>query len=88
MKIKKQNNLKEKLIKKLLGLTYRLDNSGNSFFDKNGEENFIKVFMDSFKMKSPIIFDVGANVGDYSELFVKNLNIILAQDYQGCRRGF
>ncbi len=74
MKIKKQNNLKEKLIKKLLGLTYRLDNSGNSFFDKNGEENFVSGFMNSVKREDPVIFDVGANIGDYSELFVKDFH--------------
>lgn len=73
MKIKKQNNLKERIIKKILGLTYRLDNSANGFFEKNGEENFVNEFVDSFNVKSLVIFDVGANVGDYSELLVKKL---------------
>lgn len=74
MKIKTQNKLKEKIIKKILGLTYRLDNSANGFFNKNGEENFMNQFIDSFKNKSPVIFDVGANVGEYSSLVVEKLN--------------
>lgn len=73
MKIKKQNHFKEKIIRKLLGLVYRLDNSANGFFDKNGEENFVNQFTDSVKIKNPVIFDVGANVGDYSELLVNRL---------------
>lgn len=74
MKIKKQNKLKEKIIKKIIGLTYRLDNSANSFFNKNGEENFLNQFIDFTKMKTPVIFDVGANVGNYSEILTKRLN--------------
>lgn len=74
MKIKKQNHFREKIILKLLGLVYRLDNSANGFFDKNGEENFVNQFTDFAKIKNPVIFDVGANIGDYSELLVKKLN--------------
>lgn len=73
MKIKKQNKLKEKIIKKILGLTYRLDNSANGFFKKNGEENFVNQLIDFAKIKNPVIFDVGANIGNYSKLFVKKL---------------
>lgn len=73
MKIKKQNHFREKIISKLLGLVYRLDNSANGFFDKNGEENFVKHFTNSAKIKNSVIFDVGANIGDYSELLAKKL---------------
>jgi len=73
MEIKNQNNLREKIINKLLGLIYRLDNSGNSFLDQNGEENFINQFISQAKVEAPVIFDVGANVGNYSQLLVKKL---------------
>ena len=71
MKIKNLNNIKEKIIRKLLGLTYRLDNSGDASFNKNGEENFVNQFVDFTCTKKPVIFDVGANVGDYSDLLVQ-----------------
>lgn len=73
MKIKNQKKLKEKVISKLLGLTYRLDNSANGFFDKNGEEYFVNQFTDLVKTKNPVIFDVGANIGNYSDLLIKKL---------------
>lgn len=74
MKIKNENKIKEKIIQKLLGLVYRLDNSGNSFFDKNGELFFVDLFVDEEKNNNPVIFDIGANIGEYSELLVKKLN--------------
>lgn len=73
MNIKKQSKAKERIIKKLLGVTYRLDNSANGFFDTNGEAAFLDAFTKSYKDKNPVIFDVGANVGDYSDIVVKKL---------------
>ncbi len=70
MKIKHQNILKEKIIVKLLGLVYRLDNSGSPIFEKNGEAEFLHQFRDGTVTKNPVIFDVGANVGEYSEIIV------------------
>lgn len=70
MKIKNKNKLKEVVIKKLLGLVYRLDNSGSPLFDKNGEANFMNQFKDFTKTKNPIIFDVGANIGEYSNVVI------------------
>lgn len=69
--IKNQNNFREKFIRKLLGLTYRLDNSGGNSFDRNGEENFINSFVNLVNKKDPVIFDIGANIGEYSEILVK-----------------
>jgi FkbM family methyltransferase len=74
MKIKNQNKLKEKVIKKILGLTYRLDNSANGFYDKNGEGDFLNKFVDYTKKESPVVFDVGANIGEYSEILVDKFN--------------
>lgn len=70
MKIKHQNKIKERLIKKLLGLTYRLDNSANGQYEKNGEEHFINDFVAYAKNKKAVIFDVGANIGEYSEMLI------------------
>lgn len=72
MKIKK-NKFREKLIGKILGLTYRLDNSANGIYEKNGEGDFINQFVNQSKKLSPIIFDVGANIGEYSEMLVDKL---------------
>lgn len=74
MKIKNQNKIKEKIIGKLLSIIYHLDNSGNSLFADNGEENFINQFIDSTRSIAPVIFDVGANVGTYSKLLSDKLN--------------
>ncbi len=68
MKIKNQNNLKEKIIRKILGLVYRLDNSGSPIFEENGEANFINQLKDYIKTENSVIFDVGANIGEYSEV--------------------
>ena len=62
MIIKKINLAKEKIIQKLLGVIYRLDNSGNSFFDKNGELFFSNLFVNEEKNNNPVIFDIGANI--------------------------
>lgn len=58
--------MKEKIIQKLLGLVYRLENSGTADITKNGELNFINQIIKEFKGTDPIIFDVGANIGEYS----------------------
>lgn len=78
MKIKHQNKVKDLLVRKLLGLTYRLDNSGNPLFDVNGEANFIDQLHKFIKDKDPVIFDIGANIGEYSDVIV---NVFGQRDY-------
>ncbi len=58
--------MKEKIIQKLLSLTYKLDNSGNCDMAKNGELKFLERFSREFP--SPTVFDVGANIGEYSNI--------------------
>lgn len=74
MLIKKITLWREKIIAKLLGLVYRLDNSGNAIFAENGEENFINQFINYSKGKNLAIFDIGANVGNYSQILVNKLD--------------
>ena len=90
MIVKKTNPWREKIISKLLGLIYRLDNTGSGNFEKNGEENFINQFVESNDKQPLIIFDVGANVGDYSQLLKdklktrKNYSLHLFEPQKSC----
>ncbi len=69
MKIKTPNRWREKLTTKLLGLVYRLDNSGNAVFEQNGEKNFIDQISADYP-GSFTVFDVGANLGKYTGLIL------------------
>ncbi len=65
MTIKEPNKLRELAVRKLLGLSYRLDNSGNGDMDVSGELDFIKKIAQDYK-DSIVFFDIGANVGKYT----------------------
>ncbi|MGK7931022.1 MAG: FkbM family methyltransferase [Microcystaceae cyanobacterium] len=77
LKIKKQSYWR-KVIQSLLlkGLT-KLENNNNADLISNGEEHFINQYFD-FLNKSDsdpiVVFDVGANVGDYSDLVSQKLS--------------
>jgi FkbM family methyltransferase len=49
-----------------------LENNGNCDFVKNGEERFVRDFLSLYKERELTIFDVGANVGLYTEKIVEN----------------
>ncbi|GHV43945.1 hypothetical protein AGMMS49546_27020 [Spirochaetia bacterium] len=67
------------LQRKLRSFAWRIlnytDNLNNSTFSKNGEEAFLfslgKYWEDHQNKNGRIILDVGANVGGYSEMFLK-----------------
>lgn len=89
MIIKPQNQLSASIITKLLRVVNKLDNSGESSLDKNGEGVFIDKFVSQYKTKNPTIFDVGANVGEYSELLVNKFgsskyNLHLFEPQKNC----
>lgn len=63
---------REYIIRKLQGLVYRLDNTGNSDLVSNGEEKFVQFITDFYKDTNAVVFDVGANVGEYAELILKH----------------
>ena len=61
--------LKYKLLKTLYYSAIRLDNSANTNFNKNGEQNFIQELIEELKTKTQItLFDIGGNVGDYTQM--------------------
>lgn len=73
MIIKKTNKTKNKIIETLYRLINKIENIGNSYMDKNGEINFINNISELYK-DNFIFFDVGANIGKYSSIILKNIN--------------
>lgn len=66
--------IKYKMIKKLYHLVIKLDNSGNCNFDANGEKKFIKdIFKELTGKNNIILFDVGGNMGDYTQMLFDNV---------------
>jgi FkbM family methyltransferase len=63
--VRQQSKIKERLIAKLGRIINSLENQGNE--DHTGEANFVKYILSQHKL--PVVFDVGANVGDFSALF-------------------
>lgn len=68
---------KQSFIRKLLrdlcwSLFNRIENNNNTVFEKNGEKVFIEnLFRKYQKLKGKkILFDIGANVGNYSTILV------------------
>lgn len=74
MKIKLKSKIREKIINTLLRIINKIDNSGNSIMSENGEDCFIDYLVDFYNKKDPIIFDVGANIGDYTGIFLDKFN--------------
>ena len=72
MKITHQNKQKEWFIQKLHGLLYKLENTGNSDFKRNGEATFIKNISQFYFDKDFVFFDIGANQGEYTEMILEN----------------
>lgn len=69
MEILENVNLKYKVAKKIYGLSMMLDNCGNCNFNKNGEQKFIHELFSDLKTKTQInLFDIGGNVGDYTQM--------------------
>ena len=56
---------------KLQTLIYKLDNSGDTDIEHNGEHVFIRALCAYYATTEPLtVLDVGANYGDYSELLL------------------
>jgi len=55
----------------------KMENNGNCNFDTNGEKVFIDNLFNSFKNKRErIVFDIGANVGEYSNMILEKSKMI------------
>jgi len=70
--------------RKIRGLTLKIfnyiENNGNADFYKNGESEFIDNLFSSFNERNKqevVIFDVGSNVGKYSEMMNDKSNEII-----------
>jgi FkbM family methyltransferase len=61
--------------KKTKGLAYKIfsyfENNNNADFHTNGENRFLKSFLKKYQNSEVTLFDVGANVGKYSEMLLK-----------------
>jgi FkbM family methyltransferase len=70
MHIQKPKASKDWIIQKLQSLVWRLDNTGNGDFDVNGERVFISDIGKQYSSKPVVAFDIGANVGEYTEIIL------------------
>ena len=68
---RKENKLATKLKDVLFTIINRLENNNNADIDSNGEAKFLKSLVGSFNSRITV-FDVGANIGHYSEI-IKSL---------------
>lgn len=87
--VKQPNRIKEWFTRKLQGLIYRLDNTGNGDLHVNGEKQFIKKICETHKNKDFVLFDVGGNRGDYTDFVLKyiktkNKQIHIFEPQQSC----
>lgn len=71
----KENPLLEKIKNILFTINNRFDNNNNPDIDTNGESKFLDRFLTSFD-KGITVFDVGANIGHYSEIIVNRCSHI------------
>lgn len=60
--------IRRKLLSGMYRLIDLLENNNNTNFHKNGEEAFLVNFSKIKAQSSVIIFDVGANKGDWSDI--------------------
>lgn len=73
--LKTESILKRKLKAAAFRAYHFLENNGNCNFEKNGEKQFLDCFLELFdKAKRIVVFDVGANVGTYSEYILNSTN--------------
>lgn len=68
MKIREQSFILKKFRNLFWVLFHKLENNANSNFKTNGEEYFLRNFFKLKEKQSVVVFDIGANVGTYSEM--------------------
>lgn len=81
MKTGRQNFFKRKLKNALWRIFNYLENNGNADFYTNGENSFLKNFVESFSEKSLTVFDVGANRGEWTKMFLGRISPSLNYDF-------
>ena len=69
--------LEYNIVRKIYRLAMLLDNSGQCDFGRNGEQRFVQGLFEELKTKPQItLFDVGGNVGDYSQMLSEGVGAI------------
>ncbi len=71
MMVIKPNRFKMRMRSFLMNLFDRIENNNNCNFETNGEKLFLRNFFKKFSRdneKTRVIFDVGANIGKYSQM--------------------
>jgi len=73
MKIKNTSKIKNFFIKFLNKAIIKLEDKGNANFNTNGEQHFINDLIKYYNKKNNeiVIFDIGANTGNYSSYIIK-----------------
>jgi len=70
MIIQDENKAKRWFVNKLLAVVYRIENIGNGHLTVSGEKDFVER-LSRFYKGGMTVFDIGANIGEYSELMLK-----------------
>ncbi len=72
MKFTTQSPLHRKFATLFLKIYNYIENNNNANIDTNGEMNFLKYISKELSpIQKPVIFDVGANIGKYTETLIK-----------------
>lgn len=61
------SNIETKITNKIWKLFHKFENNGIADFSLNGEENFLDSVVKEYCGKKCLAFDIGANVGNYSD---------------------
>src|SRR5262249_15729400 len=73
MNVTPRSRIKNKLSPILNHLRMRLENEYGGGFERNGEQHFMQELAHEYRGKNMTAFDVGANVGEYSDLLAKEV---------------
>ena len=71
LNIKNESNIIKNFKNCLIKIVNQLENNNNCNFKTNGEERIISDIFSVYRNSEMIIFDIGGNVGNYSEIILK-----------------
>lgn len=67
LNVQTPNKIKQRFESVLFTLLNRMGNNNNALFAENGEERLLNEMVSIFP-EQPVVFDVGANIGEYTEI--------------------
>lgn len=90
--IRKPSALRIALEKKVLGLAYKIQNTGDGNFEKNGELGFARKLGGFYAGADMVFFDIGANKGEYTDMILgstqaKSVRAHLFEPQKTCFKG-